>query len=47
MRARERTREVEVARMSRTQDRDSAAGAQEGEDAEHRQHQRHGADSTG
>ena len=46
MRARKRTREVEVALMSGTQDRDSAAAVQEGEDAEHHENQRHNADST-
>ena len=46
MRTRERTREIEAARMSRTQDGDSRAAAHDGEHAEHHEKQRHGADST-
>ena len=43
MRTYERTWEILVARMSRTEDRDGGAAAHDYERAEHRQNQRHGA----
>jgi hypothetical protein len=46
MRTRERTRGIEMAPTFRTQDRDSGASEQDGEDAEHHDDQRHTADST-
>ncbi len=41
----QRTWEVEVARMSRPEDRGSGAAAHHGEHAEHRQNKRHSTDS--
>jgi hypothetical protein len=46
MRTCKRTREVEVTPMSCIQKRESGAAAQDGEDAEHHENQRHTADST-
>jgi hypothetical protein len=46
MRTCKRTREIEMPLAFRTQDRDTGASEQDGEDAEHRNNQRQTADST-